>query len=79
MYDSHIHSFIIKIWLEESTEEAGRATWRGTITHVPSGKRRYVRTLDGVTAFIAPTLESMGVRMSPIWRVRRWWKQRRRR
>jgi hypothetical protein len=47
-------SFIIKIWLEETAEEAGRATWRGHITHVLSRERCYVQELDGITASIAP-------------------------
>ena len=79
MYDSWTHSFITKIWLEESAEEAGRAIWRGTITHVPSGERRYLHALDDVTAFIVPYLAGMGVRPSLFYRVRQWWKQRTRR
>lgn len=72
MYDSHIHSFITKIWLEETAEEAGRAIWRGTIVHVPSGERRHIGTLDDIAAYIAPYLEEMGARLDPWWRTRRW-------
>jgi hypothetical protein len=57
-------SFIVKIWLEETVEEAGRATWRGHITHVPSGKRCYIQDLDQIRDFIAPYLEGLGVRVS---------------
>jgi hypothetical protein len=67
-------SFIIKIWLEEAAEEAGRATWRGHITHVPSGERRYVQDLEKVTAFIAPYLEKMGVKLGRRWSLRKWLK-----
>ena len=69
---SNTHSFIIKIWLEETVEEAGRAMWRGHITHVPSGKRRYLKELDGISAFIAPYLEGMGVKLGNGWRVGDW-------
>lgn len=55
-------SFIVKIWLEETAEEAGRALWRGHITHVPSGERRYIQDLDQIEEFIMPYLEDMGVR-----------------
>jgi hypothetical protein len=55
------HSFIVKIWLEETAEEADRALWRGHITHIPSGKRRYLQTLDQIAAFIIPYLERIGV------------------
>jgi hypothetical protein len=60
--EGYTHSFIVKIWLEETAEEAGRATWRGHITHVPSGERRYLKKLDEITAFIRPYLQEMGVR-----------------
>ena len=33
-------SFIVRIWVEETAEESGRSSWRGHITHVPSGERR---------------------------------------
>ena len=56
------HSFIVKVWLEESLEEAGEATWRGHITHVPGHERRYLHTLDDVVDFIGPYLERMGVK-----------------
>jgi hypothetical protein len=62
LIEFNTHSFIVKIWLEETAEEAGEATWRGHITHVPNGERRYVQDLDEITAFIAPYLERMGVK-----------------
>jgi len=69
--ESNIHSFIIKIWLEETAEEAGRVTWRGHITHVPGGERRYLQDLDKVAAFITPYLEEMGVKVASR-REKRW-------
>ena len=64
-------SFIVKVWLEATAEEAGGARWRGYITQVPSGERRYLKDLDDITAFIAPYLERMGVRLATRWRVGR--------
>lgn len=72
LLESDTHSFIVKIWLEETAKEAQRVRWRGHITHVPSGQRRYLKNLDGVTAFIAPYLEEMGVKPGWPWRLRRW-------
>jgi len=66
------HSFIVKLWLEETNEETGRITWRGHITHVASGDRRYLKNLDEIAEFIAPYLESMGVRMGIRQRVKQW-------
>jgi hypothetical protein len=68
----YTHPFIVKVWLEETVEEAGRAVWRGHVTHVPSGERRYVKDLDDITAFIAPYLEEMGVKLGLFWRIKRW-------
>jgi len=65
-------SFVIKIWLEETAEEAQGAVWRGHITHVPSGERRYLRDLDDITAFVASYLDGMGVKFGVRWRVRQW-------
>jgi hypothetical protein len=76
--DFHLQSFIIKIWLEETAEEAGRAVWRGHITHVPSGERRSLKNLQEILAFMAPYLEGMGVELGMLWRVRQWlnrWKR----
>jgi hypothetical protein len=70
LYESNTHAFIVKIWLEETAQEAGRATWRGHITHVPSGERRYVKYMREIVAFIAGYLEKMGV--DRRWRVCRW-------
>ena len=51
------HSFIIKLWLEK---EAGREeqSWRGHITHVPGGNRRYLHRLEDILKFISPYLKS---------------------
>jgi hypothetical protein len=60
--ESNIYSFIIKIWLEEEPAEAGQAIWRGHITHVPSGERRYIQRLNDIRIFILPYLQAMGVK-----------------
>ena len=55
--ESNLHSFIVRLWLEETEEETERAVWRGHITHVPSGTRRYLKDLSEIAAFIAPYLD----------------------
>jgi hypothetical protein len=59
--ESNTHSFIVKVWLEEVHEESGKVIWRGHITHVPSGKRRYFEDLAIVNNFILHYLQEMGV------------------
>lgn len=66
------HPFIVRIWLEETAEEAGEVIWRGHITHVPSGERLYLTRLEDITAFIAPYLDQMGVKLGLFWRVGKW-------
>jgi hypothetical protein len=70
--ESNSQSFIVKVWVEDSAEEAGKAVWHGHITHVPGGERRYLKNLSEIEDFIAPHLEAMGVRLGTRWRVRRW-------
>lgn len=59
--EANTHSFVVKVWLEETAQEAGRVRWRGHATHVGSGKRLYFERLEEVVDFIASYLETMGV------------------
>ena len=63
-YDHGIHSFIVRIWLEETVAETGQTVWRGHITHVPSGVRRYFDDLDTIKRTIMPYLRSADVAAS---------------
>jgi hypothetical protein len=53
-------SFIIKIWCESDSDEGGKVVWRGHITHVPSGDRIYISSLEEITGFLNPFIEKMG-------------------
>ena len=70
--ETSTHSFIVKIWLEETVEQSSEAKWRGRVTHVNSGERRYVESLDAVASFIATYLEAMGVRFGLIAQLKHW-------
>ena len=67
--ESNAHSFIVKVWLEETAEETGLARWRGHITHVPSGERRCVEDLSEITGFLASYLRHMKVKLGWRWRI----------
>jgi len=57
-------SFVVKIWLEEE-----RGIWRGHITNVHSGERRYFEELSDILDFIAPYVEGMKTgRTRGLWR-----------
>jgi hypothetical protein len=58
--EAEVHSFILKVWRVEEGEDADRPLWRGHITHVPGGERRYVQDLEEITSFVASYLEQMG-------------------
>jgi hypothetical protein len=72
LYETNTHSFIVKIWLEETIEESGRAIWRGHITHVPSGERRALKDLNDILIFIRTYLAQIEVEPGKFWRLRRW-------
>ena len=57
-----VHSFIIKMWLEEDATKNSETIWHGHITHVPSGEKRYLKNLGEIEAFIEPYLKAMGIR-----------------
>ena len=54
-------SFIVKIWVEESATRRSGASWRGHITNVASGERKYVRSLDEITTHFRDALIYIGV------------------
>jgi hypothetical protein len=65
--ETKVHSFIVKLWLEEAGDETGRAVWRGYVTHVPDGERRYLKKLSDLIEFIVRYMD-VGVK-----RERRSW------
>lgn len=75
LIEDNSHSFIIKIWREEISAETDHAMWRGHITHVPGGERRYLKDLEDIPLFILPYIEEMSVRLKLRWRVKQWLKQ----
>lgn len=65
-------SFIVKVWVENNSQTDDHGVWRGHITHVSSGKRRYIKNLDEISDYIAPHLEEIGVKLGMRWRLRSW-------
>ena len=73
-------SFIVKIWIEEADDATERASWRGRITHVPSGEQHYLKDLAEIPAFIAPYLLERGIKLDRGLRIKLWlqrWQRRR--
>ena len=58
--DLVIHSFVIRIWLDEASEGSGTAVWRGQLTHIPGGERRYFNDLEEIPILISQHLNAPG-------------------
>lgn len=71
-YTANIHSFVLKIWIEEPTEKSGEVVWRGRITHVASGRRQFITRLNDISEFVWPYLKKMGVKRRTCWGMIRW-------
>ena len=67
----NVHSFIVKVWLEEEATKDSDSVWHGQITHVPSGEKRYLNNLGQISLFIQPYLEAMGIRFGLSERIRK--------
>lgn len=71
-FEESDHAFIIRIWKENREIQDASPTWRGVIEHVPTGKRRYLRNLGHIIAFLSPYFNEMGLRMGVFWRLVVW-------
>ena len=70
--ESTVHSFIVKICLEDEGGETSPPGWHGYITHVPSGARRYFRKLSDITDFIRQYVDGNDLRVPRRPRLRDW-------
>ena len=62
--------FIVRIWVDEAPEAGSDRSWRGKITHVPSGQSATVTDLDDASGFMLTYLQSLGVKPTLYWRLR---------
>ncbi|MDZ4720588.1 MAG: hypothetical protein SH847_19210 [Roseiflexaceae bacterium] len=70
--EPNTHTFVVKIWREETTSSADYVAWRGHITHVASGQRRYVTSLGELHLFIGLYLRELNVQLPLFWRIYQW-------
>jgi hypothetical protein len=52
------HSFVLRVWVEDRRDKSGVVRWRGSITHVPSGRTRYFEDLNDMCAFVASYMKA---------------------
>ena len=72
---STVQSFIVKLWLDEFGDEMGRDVWRGHITHVPDGQRRYLKRLSDIDDFIRDYRIELRFERGPRSRLLDWLKR----
>lgn len=78
-FETQSHSFVIRLWLEETIEADGQATLRGHVSNVSNGRQGYVQSVEDIVLFMAPYLESMGIQLSWSLRIKRWLRKQKRR
>lgn len=66
------HSFIVRIWIESESQRGRLKPWRGHIIHVSTNRRRYLRRLTDIVAFIKPYLASEENKSGWFRRLRKW-------
>lgn len=53
-------SFVVRIWPKKVEDSRQDASWRGSVTHVETGKRLYLKSLMDIPEFIAPYVVDAG-------------------
>jgi hypothetical protein len=51
--DADAFSFVLRLWIEEDPVQCSALRWRGHITNVLDGRRRWVQSFHEIEAFIA--------------------------
>ena len=71
MPELKVHSFIVKVWLEDADHETKTVAWHGYITHVPSGERRYLADLGDIQRFVRGYVAEISTETTFVSRVGR--------
>lgn len=54
-------SFIVRFWCEGGADDRVTREWRGSIEHVPSGRRGFFRDIRAISEFMRPHLDELGI------------------
>jgi hypothetical protein len=66
------HSFVVKVWLVESSDERVQLAWHGRITHVPSGRSYHFTHVNEISLFVTPYLHQLGIKPTRRWKFWQW-------
>lgn len=72
-----ICTFILRVRQEPRVTESEKLVWRGSIEHVQTGKRYYVKELDELFLIVIDYLRDQYVTLPWFWRLWTWWHKRR--
>ena len=68
--ESSAYAFVVKVWYEDSRQDSDHMTaWRGRITHVVSGRYRYVTCCGELAAFITDFLTGQKTELPMLCRL----------
>lgn len=52
-FEEDTQTFIVRFWRESRKREDARPIWRGSVEHMPSGQRVYVRNFKEAESFMS--------------------------
>lgn len=55
---AHLFSFVVRIWTEELPSSDHVPLWRGHLTAIPEGERRYFKNISEIPDLIIAFLKS---------------------
>ena len=68
------HTFVLKLWLTDQQEQAGKREWHGHLDHAATGKRTYFSNFPQLNSQLYGYLDQLGVQLPLWWRVYKWLK-----
>ena len=72
IFEDDTHVFIVRTWTEHREIAGALPQWRGTIEHVPSGKRQSLKKVKEICQFIQPYLSERMMPSKSHWRFMPW-------
>ncbi|OWQ90888.1 hypothetical protein CDN99_12060 [Roseateles aquatilis] len=59
LLEDHSAAFILRVWCEPDRGARPGLVWRGSIEHVPSGRRVFFHQAGAIVAFVQPYIDSL--------------------
>ena len=56
--ETNILSFIVRIWKEDLSSQEPQMVWRGHVTRIPDGTRRYFKDINEIPDLMMAQLKS---------------------